>query len=647
LYREGECFLEQSNKKLEQKNQFSISSYLLYLILPKISFVYGDMVTSVYLHLQLNAVIKSNFGKICFLDYSKISEKTGYHPKLVQKSLKSLEKIGLIDKGRIEKTKVYKLTSEYSFFEKTLRDAVGGEKKESIEKKVKQIDALYKDKFIDFPETLNLIDKIELLYRLHLVEKTHRGSSVFYLMLMVESMYGKRYLSEQERAIMVGTSQSTISRYLCSYEKEGMIIRVRVGKKSAFEMMDLPTIKRFETIMGEKVVNIMKNNVYCPICNEAFNSPRSLSMHIAKSSEETHKNIAELKRKNNFTSEELLSYIDINKEEFLKQFKESKKEKKVTHTVEVATTNGEVDFGEKKTELNCSDLINYFYKKIGGKPSDYGKEGKLVKRVILNYELDSEKMKNLLDYVASKGKVNLSAINHIAPEYLMEETYKEQQSIEGTASYLWKKFYDGIGLPINAQSIIKEVAKVKESIEKNGYEATEKIIDYMVSVKCNNIHFLANMRNEALSNNKGGKSSKSDKNADFKNNDCMFDKGDEESNIKIIKDKIFRGRKKICDVEEKYRKKATDMAKKMLVEKKYLEKYTGFEWAWRVGLELDFEMYQSACATSDKETFFEYSLRLPNVEEEMVCKIKKHKEYFDEWVKKQHNIFSSFTQNAY
>jgi predicted transcriptional regulator len=235
---------------------------------------------------------------------------------------------------------------------------------------------------------------------------------------------------------------------------------------------------------------------------------------------------------------------------------------------------------------NAKTLLTYFYQQINSTSANFPKEVKLIDNVIkkTNYE----QTKQLIDYMIQNQKpINL--INNAYAEYNEYTKIQQQLTQTGTAAYLLQKYYDGMKLPINKSTITKETQKIQAQINTDGYEATEKVIDYMISKQTPSINFIANMRNEALANK-----ATATKKLTNDNNPCFRDDVNDDSIY--IMSAISTAQKKLSNIKEEYSEeiynKCLEKSIKLFMEKSFTPKYSRLEWAFIIKLPINNKMYQ-------------------------------------------------------
>ena len=234
--------------KQKQALDFSIPAYLLCWVLPKCSLVYGESISTVYLQIAANINYSQKkmqqFKDYCWMHTRTIAKKTGYNERTIQKVLKILQELKMIKSGNVGKIKAYQLRNHkiveeqdifsfLHFIENKLLSKLPEEEEKNSREKFKEMNNYFLNKKIIPKLTLFLGKQEDMKNNLIQAENTYKGSSLFYLSLLAENKLFKKnnLLSEHERAMLLGTSQSTLSRYINSYEKCGIIVREQKSKR--------------------------------------------------------------------------------------------------------------------------------------------------------------------------------------------------------------------------------------------------------------------------------------------------------------------------------------------------------------------------------------------------------------------------------
>lgn len=715
---------------------FSISKYVLFLILPKCVMVGGETVSSVYLQIAVNINHKKDakkwMEKKSWMGIQTISKITGYNSRTVNKAIQILIDLGLLEKSYHGKLKMFALKNDnltetkdiqslvLSIENKLLKDL----DKEKVKQIKKQFGLLNSKFYLSSTNSKSLTKKVwfdsinDFRNQIKKAESVYKGSSLFYVNLLWEDSVKKnskktdnKLISECDRSLLIGCSQPTLNRYISAYEKSGLLMREkdensRITKlKLNFEFDEVEE----QLQLVQEVVNKMSDNkrLYCPICDIDFETPRSLSMHITKSQNEEHQKLIEIKKENNFNAYETIEfYVNHYCEGVTKPQQQQKEEIKdsymkipcqCTMTCNSCFKNWKADFfdgcshprkeayieeyeinpvkkekvkAEKKKNESPKEeavggfdvvptlkkvpsqdtapaLVKYFYDLTGNSSPNWSKEGKQIKNLLTHNKLSPDQIRVVLSYMARKNHIDLRFLSTSVSDALLEQKYLSDMEQEGTAAYLLKMYYSGLKLQVNMQNLIKEVSKIQETMNSGlSYEDTKIVIDYMISIKCPTINFIAAKRTEALANKNGSGLKpmvKTAQKSNIKENPSFYDQDD----VAFLKDELAGGRTSLKKVRPDIVDELKETARQILLNGKYNNRYIAFEWAWKVGLELDSVTYQAACSDVNKEPYLDYLMKNSSrVDPNRSAVLQKAKIKFDEWLNEQHKLFGKCSQNS-
>lgn len=545
----------------------------------------------------------------------------------------------------------------------------------------------------------NLVKKIKFsninLLRALLIEANsiYKGSSLFFLTNIAPTVFECKNvegllqnLSQEKRAIRLGVGQSTISRYIEKY-KNSNYINIIEGKVN--KPITLGLNPNFLNQNLEKVViNTMENKIICPICGKDFYENRSLGVHISKTKDSKHILLNYLKNQKKDTNvsdiynkfkEDFMEldnidmehkenkvkpqskkcdYLNIpcsckmtckechknwkldyyndcthaRKEAFIKEYDIKEDDKKLT---KVASKNNTIslnkeDFDiikptkkQKVTTGNKSpDLVKYFYSQINGTSPNFGKECGQVKNLLKKYTPDEIRI--TMDYLKRRSNMDLRFLNNSIKDALAEQQYLKESEIEGTEPYLVKMYYEGMGQQLNIQTLVRDVQKIKETINSGKtYDQVKLTIQYMINIKCPTINFIGFKVNEALAKNSTTTS--------VKNNPSYFDR----DNLVIIRGLLEKGDINFKNIDNEFKAEAMKIAIELFKENKFTKQFSHFEWAWRVGLNLDYEMYDIAKNTQSKGFTLDNMLQQPGLSDETKEKANRFKNSYEKWLQNQ------------
>jgi hypothetical protein len=668
---------------------FSMPKYILLLILPKCSIVEGEVISSVYFQIAVNINHKKDTKKWLeeksWIGTKTISKITNYNFRTITNAINVLSELNLIEQSYHGKLKMFSLKNNdliepqeifnfVSTVEQKLLKRVKEEKILSVRQKFSKLNSIFnlslnstslgkKFWFEDINHFRDLILK---------AESTYKGSSLFFVNLLWENIVNKKsrnandIITENDRSLMIGCSQSTLNRYILAYEKAGIIYRKKIENSKASKIiLNFNNSNNVKII--QKVVNQMNGQLYCPICNIEFETPRSLSMHISKSKDLNHQKLIELKKEHNFNAYQLIEYyvknnvnldkLELNKENNNKNVEKKQKQQKTdnymsipcecTMTCHSCYKNWKNDYfddcehprkaayieeyfiekennkdKEKVNKTKQQDtgfdivptlktrskdtapaLVSYFYELTGTKSPNWSKESRQVKNLLTHNKLTPDQVRTVLSYMARKNHVDLRFLSGSINDAFLEKKYIEEMDKEGTAAFLLKRYYTGLNLAVNMQNLIREVSKIQETMNSGlSYEETKIVIDYMIATKCPTINFISSKRTEALSNKNLSNNVTSNSKNTLKNNPSFYDQDD----ITLIKDELSGGRtdlEKIKKSHPEIYETIKEAARQILIDGKYNQKFNGFEWAWKIKLPLDKVTYEYACKDMDKETY--------------------------------------------
>ncbi|MNN19775.1 hypothetical protein D3C81_1330290 [compost metagenome] len=246
--------------------------------------------------------------------------------------------------------------------------------------------------------------------------------------------------------------------------------------------------------------------------------------------------------------------------------------------------------------------------------------------------------------MARKNHIDLRFLSNSVNDAKLEQKYLDEMKEEGTAAYLVKLFYRGHNLEINMQTLNRDVSKVQETMNSGlSYKEKKKVINHMIATKCTILNFISSKRNEALTGQGTMVKVASKGNSSIKENPSFFDQDD----LSIIKDELTGGRTNIKKIKPELKEKAKDIARQILIENKFASKFVSFEWAWKIGLELDQVSYNAACVDIGKETYLEYLIKnSARLEPEKLNVIKQTKLKYDDWLITQHQMFGQCNENS-
>lgn len=695
---------------LNDKNinsNFTISNYMLDVVLPKCSIAYGNICSSVYLQIAFNINKNLNLKRwqhfSCWKSTSKIAKEIGCSDRKVKYIIKKLIEIELIEEVQHKKLRTYKLLNDQIDNQKDLikflndidskiLSTVSYGKRKVLEKKFQKL-----NEYIDLnnSQILNNLLKQMVFPDINFIkeifidaEKTYKGSSLFFIKILNKSLdSGSMQLFYFDNPLIVGCSRGTLSRYIYVYNKSN--IMKKVDKKISDLLNNKSSKEDFNNNNDSRVViKLSEQELYCPICKKEFKTARSLGMHLGKSLDDNHVKFNELRKQHqtpyskfqelyeqykelfvdndeevidknqnvktnhymNIPCECKISCEECYKNWFEEFYKECERPRKKAFIEEfnLNSNNKEQNTSNKQKQKkrvnhdpnSAPGLLKVFYDLTGTTSPNWVKECAQIKNQ-LKKGLTPEQIKIVFKHMARKGHIDLRFFSTSINDALLEHRYLQEMEQEGTAAYLVKYFYNGHGLDINLQTFVKEVQKIQETLNSGlSYEETKIVLDYMIEQKCTIINFIASKRTEALAKYRSKLSKQNNqlnKEHTFRNNPSFFDQDE----FNIIKDDLIGGRIRINKIKPEYQRKAIEFCKEIFKQKKISSRYTLFEWAWRIGLDLDYEMYKLGLEET-KETYLDFALRnSEQLPEEKVQILHKLKASFEKWLEDQHQKFNN------
>lgn len=616
-----------------------ISQYITKLLLPKCNMVYSESISTVYFQILININNQKNPRKWqqnkSWIQPVTISKNTGYTTKTVLKCIRILNDLELITWTKKQKLNLYELkNNEFSSldlflefnkkFNMNLLKDVHDNKVFKINQKIKKIEKHYqinKNEYLIKKTWFSDINKLR--NNINYAESIYKGSSLFFINNIANNLLNNKFnelydLSESDRALLNGSSQSTISRYISKYKLVNFlnVIENNINKPIKLSINELE--KNEEKVVSKKMEN---NKLVCPICKKEFEEARSLGVHISKTKDKKHSLLSHLKRQAKCKPNELENLYIKYKEDFDQCIEDiiEPKVKKVSKEKPVNT----LPDGE-----SVPNLLKYFYSKTGGSSPNWGKECGQIKNLIKT-GANADDIKLTMDMLIRKGNIDLRFLNRSVNEAKMEQRYLNDTMVDSTEAYLVKMYYDGLGFPLNLQTLTRDVQKIKETINTGlTYEQAKMVVQYMIDIKCPTLNFIGTKRNEALT--------KLSKLNAGKNNPSFFDRDD----LVTIKSELSNGRYNLNKANDMFKDDARLLAIKMFKEGNFSNKFSHLEWAFKVGLDLDKEMYNMALELQkSKEFALDIILRDRRLPDDKRATILRVKDNFYNWLELYENRY--------
>lgn len=697
---------------------FSIQKYMTHLVLPKCVMIHGEVISTVYFQLALNINHQKKAihwqKNNCWMKPKTLASNTGYNVRSVNNALTILEKLELIIVKQQGKLKLFSLKNNQL---KTSQEIITFNNKLNT-KLLSTLDDMqvlkYKQQFNKLEEVIDFnsyntsfgsniwFSDVNLLRNWIIkCENIYKGSSLFFINNIALKLCLKKgddlyLLSETNRAIRIGSSQSTISRYINSYINAGCLTIVEENINTPVKLSVNSNFLKEDQNKKRVVIDLMSNDVIkCPICGREFQENRSLSVHISKTKDQKHTLLNHLKKQTKTPSDKLINlyleyksdfdeiedvnsidepvqlskpkseYLNIpcdckmsceecnscwkedfyndctheRKTAFVKEFEI--KSKATTEVVKKETIKKEVAKKEKDYDIvkpvkkvankdSVPELLKYFYNLTGGVSPNFGKECAQIKNAVKK-GTTPDQVRMTMEFLARKVNTDLRFFNRSIEDAILEKQYLDDSSIKGTDAYLVRMYYEGLSLPLNLQTLIRDVQKIKETKNSGlSYEQTMAVVQYMIDIKCPTLNFIGNKRTEALT--------KATKINTIKENPSFFDRDD----IVVIKNELVSGRANLRKLGDNFKPQARIIAKDLFKLNEFSSKYTHFEWAWKIGLDLDEEMYTIALNTKKTQEFMlDKMLKDPSIEVSQRQSIMQIKAKFDIWMNEQAAKFLS------
>lgn len=574
-----------------------IQKYMMDLILPKCNLIFGKTFSSVYFQLAMNTNNKPNEVEWkrnkCWLEISTIAKNTNCNDRTIYKIIKDMQQIGLVEKTYHGKLYMFELKNN------NLIDISDISKLNiQIEKKLISLvkDINKKENLIDKFSQLNEITTIRRGYcefkDLNLLrkwivnsERIQSGSSLMFITFFAKHFinsniddYEINGLSEQQRAICIGCSQSTVSRYLKSFEKYQYITITRKGSIIPNKI----SINK-EMLMMNEIPNldIIKNEIYkCPVCGKEIDSIKKVNSHIKRCKDELHSMFKDLQDVNKtYTYEDINNLYNDNKHKF-------------------DAIQNEKDESKKKTNSLALQLVKYYYGLTNTKCPSWAKETNIVKSH-LNSDMSADEVMEVMKYMAKRGQQDLRFFNTSINEALTLNRCRSDIKKEGTDAYLIKLYYKGMGQMMTDRVMLQGVKKISE-LTASGYDYIQikTIIEYMIKKRCPNFNFIVTMANEALTNSKNkDEMTKAytidelvlvslDGVLEYGNimlKDCNYDIAKKEIILRL-KDDICSGKVDLTRVNKVYYKFAVALADEIYKRNMYTSDFTEQQWLNKIQL---------------------------------------------------------------
>lgn len=664
---------------LENEASFSISKYLLHSILPKCNLVHSEAISSTYFQIALtinNSEKAKNWQKgKSWIGLKTISKITGFNPRTIDLAVKVLKQLKLLEQTYHGRLKMFELKNdkivdvkemvkfnnfvEHQLFLNTSPKKIDliKENFDNLNKEIKMFSSFH-SKFLLRRVWIPDINKLRS--SLTEAESIYKGSSLFLISLMnkktsfknSEKISDNIIISEKDRSLLIGCSQSTLNRYISSYEAANIITREKQDGLFQIKLKSNKNDSENKTIEG--MVNNEMNSeikIICPICDKEMKTVRSFNLHLSKVNDSKHYTLSELRKEKKTPDYEVTMMLynqhkdtidsldGVSRDELKVNVTEEKTEVKEKPVMRETDFKDIPSIKKPASEDTAPALLKFFYDLNGQRSPNFGKECKQIKNLLTHKEqpISAEEIRTVLRYMIRKGYMDIRFLSSSVNEAILENKLLQDIEKEGTAAYLVKRFYSGFDMDINLQTFVRDVQKIQETMNSGlNFLETQAVIDFMIETNCNILNFIGSKRNDALLKYRNNPNSNATINK-FDNNPSFFD----QDFINILRDELASGRTRLNKVEDQYKEEASEIAKQLFMKRKFNTKFTGFEWAWRIGLTMDKKMYSLACRELSKQTYIEFALNSGKLKQEQEKTYKQLKIKYEAWLQKQHDIFSS------
>jgi len=367
----------------------------------------------------------------------------------------------------------------------------------------------------------------------------------------------------------------------------------------------------------------MAQNSVCSLCEQEFKSVIAMKNHICKEEDCKHKLMAYVYKSENVKIKcgEINSYIEKYKDFFYKvtednletmqkslvekiladireekenkrlekleekrqkelqkqldniqRLKELEEERNLRKSVEQA------QFKKMNKEDRPKSLLDEYYDLVQSNCYQYMVEIQLVKGLYTKYNFNAETAHFIIRYLA-KMRIPLKNINYKIEEALKFKQGLEDSKIEGTIPFLIKYFYQKTKQKRNNKLFVREIDRLTSSQEVNGltYEQIKNVLDGMIKKDVKNLAFFDSYVSEFA-------------NSKILTEDPIHNFTDEREIKENVK-QILKGNLTLDDVNKKIHNQCAQILRNIYLKGEFNSNYNYFEWAYKVKLPLDKELY--------------------------------------------------------
>ena len=341
-------------KEKTYKIKLEIPTYILEIVLPELSYVYGKTVTSVYLQMlthickkkDTSTYFKKNYIRLnsCFMKSSVYREHIKYSEKSINKAMNILCDLNLITE--IKDVHVFRRFRVFELNNMNLKGEAVTKFLDSTEYNIKKSAVTMNEEKINrfFNNIRNMMissgkstnskleyhksyEDIELLRNwLTETESIHKGSSLFFILNILPYLYKANKkkendtepinlaeLSIRQRALCSGIDDSTAWRIINKYKEYGVLSVLNNSGKELYKLNETMLSSDKICLVNKKDTGIEKEKIVCPVCGKEFASANGVSIHISHQKDDAHKKYIEhrqtIKQKADDAQKQILEQI--------------------------------------------------------------------------------------------------------------------------------------------------------------------------------------------------------------------------------------------------------------------------------------------------------------------------------------------------
>jgi hypothetical protein len=206
-------------------------------------------------------------------------------------------------------------------------------------------------------------------------------------------------------------------------------------------------------------------------------------------------------------------------------------------------------------------------------------EMQLVKGLYTKYSFDPETAHFVIRYLA-KMRIPLKNLNYKIDEAMKFRQGLEDSKVEGTIPFLIRYFYQQTHKKRNNKLFVREIDRLSSSQAVNNltYEQLKNVLDGMIKKGEKNIAFFDTYVSKFAYKQVE------------ENNDPIHNFTDEREIKENVK-QIVMGNLNLEDVNSKIKQQCAQSLKNIYLKGEFSQDYNYFEWAFKIKLPLDDEMY--------------------------------------------------------